>query len=50
MIGDHHTDLRAAAAAGIRAVHCTWGFGHRDGAPTAGVAAHPSELPALLDG
>ncbi len=50
MIGDHHTDLQAAAAAGIRAVHCTWGFGQRDGAVAAAVATHPCELAALLDG
>lgn len=50
MIGDHHTDLRAAAAAGIRAVHCTWGFGRRDDAPCDAVADHPRELADLLDG
>jgi len=49
VIGDHHTDLQAAAAAGIRAIHCTWGFGHRGAAPAAAVAAHPGEIPALLD-
>lgn len=27
MIGDHHTDLRAAAAAGVPAVFCEWGYG-----------------------
>ena len=50
MIGDHHTDLQAAAASGIRAVHCTWGFGQRDGATAAAEASHPGELVALLDG
>lgn len=49
VVGDHRTDLQAAAAAGVRAVHCTWGFGQRDGAPAAAVATHPTELPALLD-
>ncbi len=49
MIGDHHTDLQAAAAAGIRAVHCTWGFGQREGAVATAVAAHPRELPGLLN-
>lgn len=50
MIGDHHTDLIAAQATGVRAVHCTWGFGRRDDAPAAAVATHPRELVALLDG
>lgn len=50
MIGDHHTDLQAAAAASVRAVHCTWGFGQRDGATAAAEAAHPHEIVALLDG
>lgn len=50
MIGDHHTDLQAAAAAGVRAVHCTWGFGCRDGAPATAVAAEPRDLPEILDG
>ena len=49
MIGDHHTDLIAAAAAGMRAVHCTWGFGRRDGATASAEASHPRELVALLD-
>lgn len=48
MIGDHHTDLLAAEAAGMRAVHCAWGFGRRDGATAAAVANHPDELVALL--
>ena len=50
VIGDHHTDLQAAAAAGVRGVHCTWGFGRRDGAPAVAVVAHPGELLAVLDG
>lgn len=28
MIGDNHTDLAAAKAAGIRSIFCTYGFGH----------------------
>ncbi len=28
MIGDHHTDLRAAKAAGISACFCSWGYGN----------------------
>jgi phosphoglycolate phosphatase len=33
MLGDHHTDLDAAAAAGIRAVLAGWGIGRADEAP-----------------
>ena len=50
MAGDHHTDLHAAHAAGVRGIHCSWGFGRRDGAPAAAVAAHPAELVVILDG
>jgi len=31
MIGDHHTDLRAGRAAGVRTCFCAWGIGHDDG-------------------
>jgi phosphoglycolate phosphatase len=31
MIGDHHTDLRAARAAGVRSVFLEYGFGHAGG-------------------
>jgi phosphoglycolate phosphatase len=50
MIGDHHTDLQAAAAAGVRSVHCTWGFGRREGAPATAVATQPQDLLGILDG
>lgn len=30
MIGDHHTDLRAAIAAGTPSCFCAYGFGHSD--------------------
>lgn len=30
MIGDHHTDLRAAIAAGTASCFCAYGFGHSD--------------------
>lgn len=31
MIGDHHTDLRAARGAGMPFCYCRWGYGHTDG-------------------
>ncbi|MCX8040306.1 MAG: HAD-IA family hydrolase [Planctomycetota bacterium] len=50
MIGDHHTDLWAAQAAGLRAAFCAWGFGQRGEAPATAVVASPAELLAVLDG
>lgn len=34
MIGDHHTDLYGAAAAGMRSCFCRYGFGRADDAPS----------------
>ena len=48
MIGDHHTDLLAARAAGVRSVHCTWGFGRRDDAPADLVAGLPHDVLRIL--
>jgi len=48
MIGDHHTDLQAAAAAGVRSIHCTWGFGRREGAPANAVAKSPLDIGPIL--
>ncbi len=31
MIGDHHTDVRAALAAGVMSCFCDYGYGHIDG-------------------
>ncbi len=31
MIGDHHADLRSAAAAGVASCFCEYGYGHADG-------------------
>ena len=31
MVGDHHSDLRTAARAGMRSVFCEYGFGNPDG-------------------
>ncbi len=48
MIGDHHTDLRAAQAAGIASCFCAWGYGH-DGGETPDLSASSvAELSALL--
>jgi phosphoglycolate phosphatase len=49
MIGDHHTDLLAGASAGVRTVHCTWGFGQRGEAVATAVAHAPADLLRLLD-
>lgn len=50
MLGDHRTDLLAAQRAGVRSVHCAWGFGQRDGLPATASAAHPREIAGILDG
>jgi phosphoglycolate phosphatase len=50
MIGDHHTDLISAVNAGIRSVHCLWGFGRREDAPANAVAATPADVLGILDG
>lgn len=31
MLGDHHVDLRAAQAGGVKSCFCAWGLGHSDG-------------------
>ncbi|MCK8785035.1 phosphoglycolate phosphatase [Roseomonas sp. NAR14] len=49
MVGDHHNDVAAAAAAGLPCVFVTWGYGPpamADGCP---LAHAPAELPDLLD-
>ncbi|MGD9848907.1 HAD-IA family hydrolase [Desulfuromonas thiophila] len=49
MIGDHCTDLGAAAAAGVPALFCRYGFGERRGQPCAGELDAPLDLLAYLD-
>lgn len=44
MIGDHHADLRAAAAAGVTSCFCNYGYGHADGLPAAARIGKPMEL------
>lgn len=48
MIGDHHTDILAARAAGLRVLWCAWGLGHADGHPVDATAAQPSDWPRII--
>ena len=48
MIGDHHTDLRAAAAAGIDAIFCCWGYGNNGGQNPRFVAETVANLQRIL--
>jgi len=50
MIGDHHTDLRAGAAAGVRTCFCAWGIGRRNDCPYDDFAAAPGDLALLYPG
>ena len=44
LFGDHHVDLRAAHAAGIKACFCAWGLGHDDSLHADFRAATPADL------
>ena len=44
MIGDHHTDLRAGHAAGVKTCFCAWGIGSTDGFPYDYLAETPQDL------
>lgn len=48
MIGDHHTDIRAAKAAGIASCFCRWGYGNDGGEQPEYVATSVAELCELL--
>jgi phosphoglycolate phosphatase len=48
LLGDHHVDLRAAHAAGIKSCFCAWGLGHDDSLPADYRAATPADLPRLF--
>ncbi|MGK2907671.1 MAG: HAD family hydrolase [Desulfuromonadales bacterium] len=50
LLGDHHVDLRAAHAAGIKSCFCAWGLGHDDNLPCDFRAATPADLPQLFPG
>ncbi len=46
-IGDHHTDLAAGRAAGVKTCFCAWGIGHDGGQPADYRAATPADLDRL---
>jgi phosphoglycolate phosphatase len=48
MVGDHANDMLAAAAAGIPALFCAWGYGSPGMAKGAPVAGRAADLPGLL--
>lgn len=48
MVGDHHTDILAARAAGLRVLWCAWGLGHADGHAVDATAAQASDWPRLI--
>jgi phosphoglycolate phosphatase len=48
LIGDHHTDLAAGRAAGIRTCFCAWGIGVDGGLPHDFRAATAFDLPILF--
>ena len=50
MIGDHHTDLYAAQAAGVATCFCAYGFGHSDGLASDYRAGSPADLLLLFPG
>jgi phosphoglycolate phosphatase len=50
MIGDHHTDLRAGVAAGVKTCFCSWGLGGHDGLPYDYLAETPHDLCRLFPG
>lgn len=48
LFGDHHTDLNAGRAAGIRTCFCAYGFGRADDAPWDFRAEQPADLLRLF--
>jgi phosphoglycolate phosphatase len=48
MIGDHHTDIEAGHAAGLRVAWCAWGIGSRHDLVVEAVLTAPSQLPQTL--
>ena len=48
LFGDHHVDLRAALAAGVKSCFCAWGFGHDDGLAADYRALTAADLPGLF--
>ena len=50
MIGDHHTDIEAARAAGCKVMFCAWGMGHANGMPVNAMAMAPDEIAGRIAG
>lgn len=50
MIGDHHTDIEAARAAGCKIMFCTWGMGRSNGQPVNAMAMAPDEIAGRIAG
>lgn len=50
MIGDHHTDILAARAAGCQVLFCAWGMGHANGLPVDALATAPDGIVVHLTG
>jgi phosphoglycolate phosphatase len=50
LIGDHHTDLRAGRAAGVRTCFCAWGLGETGGTAHEYFAETPADLLRLFPG
>jgi phosphoglycolate phosphatase len=48
LLGDHHVDLRAAHAAGVKSCFCAWGLGHDDGLRADFQAETAADLPRLF--
>lgn len=48
VVGDHHTDLRSAAAVGCRRVFCEYGYGQSDRIAAQASVGTPQELVAIL--
>jgi phosphoglycolate phosphatase len=48
LLGDHHVDLRAARAAGVKSCFCAWGLGHEDGLQADYAAATTADLPLIF--
>ncbi|MEN8686023.1 MAG: HAD-IA family hydrolase [Desulfuromonadales bacterium] len=48
LFGDHHVDLRAAHAAGIKSCFCAWGLGHDDGLQADFSAITTADLPTMF--
>ena len=48
LLGDHHVDLRAARAAGVKSCFCAWGLGHDDGLQADFSAITTADLPIIF--